>query len=146
MNPQSSAPADLKPRPLAELLAGSAAAHSFLAAVADFERAPRESELISFERGCPPVKVLRATMKLLEAEPGLAIESIRVEAQSGCSDFRGTIEARLAGGARRRFRFVWDCAWKAQELGWTTYFGDPDQQRAAREYGYQCFERFEAVD
>jgi hypothetical protein len=36
-------------------------------------------------------------------------------------------------------RFYWDCKWKAQEQGWTDYFGFPDQMRAAREFGYDCF-------
>jgi hypothetical protein len=29
--------------------------------------------------------------------------------------------------------------------GYTTFWGDPDQQRAAREFGWQCFERFDPM-
>ncbi|HEX8695519.1 MAG TPA: hypothetical protein VF746_24110, partial [Longimicrobium sp.] len=36
-------------------------------------------------------------------------------------------------------RFVWDCKWKAEQHGWHDYFGFPDQGRAAREFGYDCF-------
>ena len=33
----------------------------------------------------------------------------------------------------RTVRFHWDCKWKAQQEGWSDYFGFPDQMRAARE-------------
>ena len=35
--------------------------------------------------------------------------------------------------------FHWDCKWRAQQQGWVDYFGFPDQTRAAREFGFDCF-------
>ena len=43
------------------------------------------------------------------------------------------------------YEFVWDCRWRAEQEGWTDCFGFPDQIRAAREYDWRCFERWEPV-
>ena len=43
----------------------------------------------------------------------------------------------------RRVRFHWDCKWRALQEGWTDYFGFPDQVRAAREFGHDCFRLWE---
>ncbi len=91
---------------------------------------------IRFTPGNPPVKVLRFVMKLLESHPGIPFESLLVDAQAGCSDYVGRATAQPGNV---QFEFEWDCLWKAEQMGWTDAFGDPDQIRAARTYGYQCF-------
>jgi hypothetical protein len=127
---------------LAQLAAASSATAEFKAALDDLA-AGRHNPRIQFNAGSPPVKVQRLLCKLLETHPGEAIESVEVEGRSGCSDYRGTLHVR---GARRfTVEFVWDCAWKASQVGYKTFWGDPDQQKAAREFGYQCFERFDEV-
>lgn len=123
------------------ILEGSAASDSFKDAVRQLEKGSVPS-VIMFNPGVPPVKALRGIMKLLEAEPNLAIENVNIQATSGCSDFVGTIEVN---GGEVRFDFVWDCAWRAEQEKYTDHFGYPDQIRAAREFGYQCFKKFERV-
>jgi hypothetical protein len=87
----------------------------------------------------PPIKVLRVLAHLLNAEPALPLERVRINGNSGCSDFRGSVEAH-AGGVVRQWDFVWCCKWRAVEEGWVDFFGFPDQMRAAREFGFRCFE------
>lgn len=130
------------PPSIDELLDASAATESFRSAVGDYA-AGAPSPRVAANPGAPPVKVLRVVSQLLAAEPSLAIDSVRVDARSGCSDFRGVLEAVDADGGRHAWDFVWDCAWRAQSVGWKTFWGDPDQQKAAREYGWDCFEKFE---
>ena len=116
------------------------------AATADFKRAMRDlaagkpQSAIQFSRSNPPVKALRVAMKLIEEFPDVPFESVQIEGRSGCSDFAGSALA-LPGSIR--IDFAWNCQWRAEQLGWKDPFGDPDQIRAAREFGYQCFERFE---
>lgn len=124
-----------------EYLQRSAATDEFRAAIADFVRTGRSSQAVRFGYGCPPVKVERTITKVLEEYPGLPLESIEVEGASGCEFFRGTATLRAAG-EQRRVRFWWDCKWKAQQEGWTDWFGFPDQTRAAREFGHDCFRQF----
>jgi len=64
---------------------------------------------------------------------------VEIEGRSGCSNFTG--ECRLEPGGVR-ITFDWDCAWKARVEGLTAY-GFPDQQRAAQQFGYDCFRVFE---
>ncbi|MBX7245534.1 MAG: hypothetical protein K1X53_08540 [Candidatus Sumerlaeaceae bacterium] len=123
---------------LEQLLAQSAATEEFKTAVGALEGG-KNSPIIGFSRGCPPVKVLRVISKLLEDQPGLAVRNVQVEADSGCSDFVGTL---TVNDGEYVFDFVWDCKWRAQQEGWKDWFGEPDQIRAAREFGYQCFETF----
>ena len=133
-NPSSQS---LTVRKLDDLLAASAATPEFKAAVRAL--ADKQSQnRIAFNPGSPPVKVLRLTMKLLEEAPEIAFESLQVRAASGCSDFTG--EA-VAQPGNVRVEFSWDCRWRAIQQGWKDPFGDPDQIRAAREFGYQCFEK-----
>ena len=40
------------------------------------------------------------------------------------------------------FSFTWCCRWRAEQEGWKDYFGFPDQIRAAREFGWDCFQRW----
>lgn len=126
---------------LGTLLKASNATEEFKQSVADLE-AGKSADKIMFNPGAPPVKVLRTITKLLEAAPELAIESVNVQATSGCSDFVGTIDVN---GGQERFSFVWDCAWRAKQQGYVDHFNYPDQIRASREFGYQCFEKFDRV-
>jgi len=120
------------------LVSQSAATAEFKQAVRDLKDNKRQS-LITYNAGSPPVKVLRAVSKLLEEFPGEVIETAQVEGSSGCSDFQGTISVNKGAW---NVSFVWDCKWRAEQEGWKDHFGDPDQIRAAREFGYQCFEAF----
>ncbi len=126
---------------LTQFLDRSRATPAFRAAVAEFLRTGRSSAEIAFGARCPPVKVERTLTKILEEYPDLLIERVEIEATSGCEFFRG-IATIYAGGEERRVSFYWDCRWKAAEVGWLDYFGLPDQIRAAREFGYNCFRRW----
>ena len=102
----------------------------------------RPTMRISTARPAPRVKVVRVLTQLLHSQPELQVERVTIDAWSGCSDFRGTLVVEV-NGEQRAFDFVWDCHWKAVEQGWTDAFGLPDQIRAAREFGWQCFERWQ---
>ncbi len=123
---------------LEDLLAASSASASFKEAVRVIEAGGRQDQ-IRYNRSSPPVKVLRAVMKLIEEHPRLALESVELEGESACSNFTGRAVAQPGG---LTIDFNWDCAWRAGQMGWTDAFGDPDQIRAAQTFGYQCFERF----
>lgn len=99
-------------------------------------------ERIHTVRHSPRIKVLRLLAQLLTAEPQLVIQRVSIDAWSGCSDFRGTITVTTADGPRS-FRFHWDCSWRAEQEGWYDAFQLPDQIRAAREFGWRCFSRWE---
>lgn len=122
---------------LAALLEASRATEPFKEAV----RALADNRAQNLIRGgsSPTVKMLRLTMKLLEERPDLPLESLDIDAVSGCSNYTGTA---VAQPDNVRIDFNWDCKWKAIEQGWKDAFGDPDQVRAARTFGYQCFEKF----
>jgi hypothetical protein len=122
----------------ADLLDRSAATDSFREAVTRFLRDGRSSERIAFGHGCPGIKVERALTKVLVEYPGVPIESIEVRGASGCEYFRGRLFVRTAT-EERRVAFHWDCKWRAEQDGWTDWFGFPDQGRAAREFGWNCF-------
>jgi hypothetical protein len=121
-----------------DLLLQSPACDAFRAALRSFHNSGRPNERISFDRLSPPVKVERTLTKVLLEYPDLAIESIEVRGSSGCEFFRGTAIVRTAT-EERHVRFHWDCKWRAEQEGWADYFGFPDQARAAREFGYDCF-------
>jgi hypothetical protein len=101
-----------------------------------------ESSRIEIEGYAPRVKVERVLTKLFRSHPELPIEKIRVRARSGCSDFVGELVVS-DGDKEHTFTFEWCCAWKAEEQGWRDYFGFWDQARAAREFGWNCFRRWE---
>lgn len=103
--------------------------------------APTRIELTGY---VPRVKVERVLTQLLHAHPELPVERVRLSGQSGCSDFTGELVA-YAGDVEHRFVFTWCCAWRAEQEGWKDCFGFWDQARAAREYGWRCFSRWEAV-
>jgi hypothetical protein len=126
---------------LQTLVQQSAATDNFKKAVMDLQ-AGRANPAIQFNRAVPPVKALRAISKLLEDASNEAIDTAVIQGRSGCSDFEGSIEVN--GGAME-YRFVWDCAWRAEQEGYKDHWGSPDQIRAAREFGYQCFQQFERV-
>ncbi|MBD0319531.1 MAG: hypothetical protein ICV87_04305 [Gemmatimonadetes bacterium] len=125
-----------------ELLLQARVGDSFRAALRTFRSTGRPNERIAFDRLSPAVKVERMLTKVLVEYPDLAIESIEVRGSSGCEFFRGTAIIRTAD-EERHVRFHWDCKWRAEQEGWTDYFGFPDQGRAAREFGYDCFRAWE---
>ena len=127
---------------LPELLQRSRATGAFREALAAFGDTGRPNDRVVFDPYSPPVKVARTLAKLLESHPDVPIERVEVVGVSGCEFFRGELRAE-AGGEVLRVRFHWDCKWKAQQQGWTDYFGFPDQSRAAREFGYDCFREWE---
>jgi hypothetical protein len=108
-----------------------------------------KSEVLSYIRGgdatrisldgyAPRVKVERVLTQLLSAHPDLTVERVALRARSGCSDFTGELVAFTTDG-EHRFKFVWCCAWRAEQEDWRDCFGFWDQQRAAREFGWDCF-------
>ena len=129
---------------LTHILDESAATSEFKTAVLSVKERVRTS-LVTSARPVPHVKIVRLLTHLLETERDLAITAVRIHADSGCSDLTGVIDVACIDGARR-FAFAWDCAWRAQEMGWTDCFGLPDQMRAAREYDWRCFKSWQAVD
>ncbi len=124
------------------LLAQSAASEEFKDAVREVHSTGRPAVAFQFGRSVPAVKAVRAITKLLEEEPALKIENATVEGSSGCSDFEGTI---AVNGGDVKFDFRWCCAWRAEQEGLRDHWGHPDQIRAVREFGYQCFERFKRI-
>ena len=126
------------------ILAKSRAAETFKTAVRSFcEKGG--SEHIRVEGFAPPVKVRRLLAHMLATEAHLPIERISLRGRSGCSDFVGTVKVQTATGTHA-YEFVWDCRWRAEQEGWTDCFGFPDQMRAAREYDWRCFERWQPVN
>jgi hypothetical protein len=123
---------------IADLLDRSAATPEFRDAVMRFLDERRPNERVAFSPGSPPVKVERTLAKLLVEYPEHPIESIDVRGRSGCESFGGELEVR-GGGESRRVSFLWDCRWRAEQEGWRDWFGFPDQIRAAREFGWNCF-------
>lgn len=92
----------------------------------------------------PRVKVERVLTQLLRTHPTLPVDRIQLEATSGCSDFTGVLVA-WAGETEHRYRFSWCCSWKAEQEGWRDCFGFWDQARAAREFGWDCFQQWESA-
>jgi hypothetical protein len=122
---------------LGDLLAESRASDAFKSDVVRFLESG-SAERLRVRGYAPRVKVARLIKHVLASHPDLQIEHLLVEGQSGCSDFVGT--ARLATSNETRvFDFVWCCRWRAEQEGWTDFFGFPDQMRAAREYDWRCF-------
>ena len=99
-------------------------------------------ERIHTVRHSPRIKVLRLLAQLLNEEPELKIDRVSIDAWSGCSDFRGVVSVTTPAGSKT-FRFHWDCSWRAEQQGWFDAFNLPDQIRAAREFGWQCFSKWE---
>ena len=129
---------------LERMLTLSRAAEGFKSAVRNFCLGAR-AEHIRVEGSAPPIKVRRVLAHILATEPHLEIEGIALRARSGCSDFVGTVHVHTASETRA-FEFVWDCRWRAEQEGWTDCFGFPDQARAAREYDWRCFQRWQPAN
>lgn len=120
-----------------QILSRSYATDQFKADVRAFA-ARAEAPSITVTRHAPRIKVMRLINQLLHAHPEFAVERLRVDARSGCSDFVGTVLVE-GGGDSRVFEFAWDCRWRAEQEGWVDAFGFPDQIRAADEFGWKCF-------
>lgn len=129
---------------LSDILGDSSATPEFKAAVLSVQGRTR-TPLVTSSRPVPHIKIMRLLTHLLSAERDLEIESVRLHADSGCSDLIGTIDVTCSDSVRR-FSFAWDCAWRAREQGWTDCFGFPDQMRAVREYDWRCFKSWQAID
>lgn len=126
-----------------EILAASAATDAFKSDVRRYitgGTAPR----VKAPRYAPTVKVTRVIMQLLDSEPGLAVERVRIDAASGCCDFVGIIDVNC-DDSTHRFQFAWDCRWRAEQQGWHDAFGFPDQIRAAQEFGWRCFRAWQSL-
>ncbi len=99
-------------------------------------------ERVKVESPVPRVKVRRLLTQLLHAEPALEIDRVVVRGASGCSDFVGSVQVNTTTGGHV-FDFVWDCRWRAEREGYVDHFGFPDQTRAAAEFDWCCFQRWE---
>ena len=128
---------------LSQLLDRSRASDDFRRAVTAFLGDRRPNDGVTFDRFSPPVKVERTLTKLLQEHPELEIQRVEIDGASGCEYYRGQLQVHTGAGIRQ-VRFHWDCKWKAQQEGWTDYFGFPDQTRAAREFGHDCFRLWES--
>ncbi|HEU4643697.1 MAG TPA: hypothetical protein VFS44_14670 [Gemmatimonadaceae bacterium] len=123
------------------ILGASSATAAFQRDVRAYLRGERAERIVA-AHPAPRIKVLRVIVHLLERHPELEVDAVRIDARSGCSDFAGMVMVEASNGLRT-FDFVWDCAWRARQEGWTDCFGFPDQIRAAREFEWRCFERWE---
>lgn len=126
---------------LKSLIDNSAATDDFKQAIHIFTEG-LETDLLTYSKGAPRIKVLRVIMKLLETFPSEAISHLDVQAVSSCSGFEGHL---TFGPARTKVKFNWDCRWKAEQEDMMAWYGMPDQTKAAQIFGYQCFKTFEAV-
>jgi hypothetical protein len=125
------------------ILAESRADEHFKSAVRNYCRGSG-GERIRVEGMAPPIKVQRLLAHMLATEAHLPIERVTLRGRSGCSDFVGRVQVQTTTETHV-YDFVWDCRWRAEQEGWTDCFGFPDQIRAAREYDWRCFERWEPV-
>lgn len=128
---------------LEQILAQSNAAEPFKRAVRVFVE-HGATEHIRVEGFAPAIKVRRLLAHMLATESHLPIERISLRGSSGCSDFVGTVQIQTKTETLV-FEFNWDCRWRAEQEGWTDYFGLPDQIRAAHEFDWRCFERWTPV-
>ena len=128
---------------LSQLLERSRASEGFRSSVQAFVSDARPNDRVTFDPYSPPVKVERTLTKLLEEHPDLEIEKVEIDGASGCEYYRGELRVHTSAGVRS-VRFHWDCKWRALQEGWTDYFGFPDQTRAAREFGHDCFRLWQA--
>lgn len=122
-------------------LSNSSASPQFKAAFASIVTGGQH-DCIQVENYVPPVKLRRLITQLIATESSLEIERVVVSGTSGCSDFVGSVEVHTASGPEV-IDFVWDCRWRAESEGYVDYFGFPDQMRAAQEFDWQCFQRWE---
>lgn len=128
---------------LDQILAQSSASDTFKRDVRRF-CTTGGADRIQIEGFAPAIKVRRLLTHILSAEPHLPIEQVSVRGMAGCSDFVGTVRVHTTSETHV-YEFVWDCRRRAEEEGWTDCFGFPDQIRAAREYDWRCFVRWNSV-
>ena len=126
------------------LLSQSRASDEFKADLALFLAGDRPGR-VKVESFVPRVKVQRLLSQLLAEESSLEIEQVVIRGSAGCSDFVGTIDVHTRSGSHV-FDFVWCCRWRAQREGFVDYYGFPDQSRAAEEFGWRCFQKWERRD
>jgi hypothetical protein len=127
-----------------EFLERSSATDAFRDGLRAFTRNGAPNDRVAFDGYSPPVKVERTLIKMLELYPELAIDRVELRGSSGCEFYSGKLTIHALEG-ERQVRFHWDCKWRAQQEGWVDYFGFPDQTRAAREFGYDCFREWTEV-
>ncbi|KAA3600903.1 MAG: hypothetical protein DWQ06_08765 [Calditrichaeota bacterium] len=124
-------------------LNNSKATKEFKESVNDFLNGGK-SDLIKYNWTAPRVKVERTLTKIVEELQDLPISKVEIDGSSGCEYFRGT--AKIWAEEELSIDFEWNCLWKAEEEGYKDYFGMPDQIRAAREFGYDCFKKFNVLE
>ena len=126
-----------------DLLAQSQASEAFKDTLRDFLIKPQPCNRIRYPLGTPAIKIVRTIMKLLENYPDLPFDAVAVAARSGCATFEGIISVEPQ---KRQFEFIWDCQWRAQQNNLTNAWGMPDQVKAAHDFGYQCYQKFEEIE
>ncbi|MDB4907242.1 MAG: hypothetical protein JWO05_2026 [Gemmatimonadetes bacterium] len=126
-----------------QILAQSRAAEQFKADVRNFVQGGPAARVAVVGHG-PSVKVRRVLAQLLAMEAHMPIERVEIRGQSGCSDFAGVMRVTTMDTVED-IEFSWCCRWRAEQEGWTDYFGFPDQMRAAREFDWRCFESWTRV-
>lgn len=124
-----------------EFLDASAVTSEFRNALAAFGLGQPQDRLV-VHGDAPLIKVQRVLTKLLQELPDLAIERVKIDARSGCSNYTGRLKIEPGGLV---YEFDWDCQWKAEQAGFV-FFGWANQQRAVEEFGYDCFRVFQAAD
>ena len=124
-----------------ELLQTSKATQQFKTAVQGY-LVGEDSSLIR-HTNAPRIKIIRVLAKLLDEYPDEPIGNVEISGASSCCSFNGVL---TFGPTNSKVAFNWDCSWKAEQEGLQTWYGVPDQSKAAQVYGYQCFEKFEIVD
>lgn len=129
---------------LEQILSQSKAEEAFKHAVRAYAERDGGTDHIRVEGFAPSIKVRRLLAHILATESHLPIERVSLRGRSGCSDFVGTVRVQTKTETHV-FEFKWDCRWRAEQEGWTDYFGFPDQIRAAREFDWRCFERWTPV-
>jgi hypothetical protein len=92
---------------LSTYLARSAATEAFRQAVAEFEHSGDPNGHVIFDVYAPRIKVERVLTKVLAEYPDAAIESVSIEAVSGCSSYRGRAWIQAASGMRA-VSFEWN--------------------------------------
>lgn len=125
---------------LETLLDESAVTTAFRSALAAYRRGEPQDHIM-VAGYAPPIKVERLLTKIVEELPDEVINTVQIDARSGCSNFTGRC---VLQPSNVQITFDWDCAWKAEVEGLRSY-GFPDQQRAVEEFGYDCFRIFEVV-
>lgn len=127
---------------ISTILEASRAEEDFKQAVLNFENG-ENPHLISYSPGSPRIKVMRVLLQLLETFPEQAISQVNIEGQSSCSSYSGRL---TFGPDNTEIYFNWDCSWRAKQEGFVTWYGAPDQTKAAQKFGFRCFETFKVVE